>query len=603
MSEVNQNFLSEEQKLFIDIAKSGKNILVDACIGSGKTTAIQHLCAELPENLNILYLTYNRLLKLDANERIKEKNVDIQNYHGFSYMALKKIGISASSSDSIKKFLSNKPKIKVYDILLIDEYQDIDTEISELLLYIKSFNPKMQIIAVGDMSQKVYDKTNLKLEDFIKSFLENYITLEFTQCFRLSAEFANMLGRVWNKQIKGVNDRCVVETMQPQAIVEFLSKQEPKDILCLGCRTGVMVRVLNKLEELYPTKFNKNTVYASIRDSDSNASPKKTSAIFTTFDSSKGIERPILVVFDFSEEYWNQRINQPMQKYEILRNIFCVAASRGKNHIIFSHLFDTPLSEKTLKTKVEMTYQFDKKGIKELFEFKNKEDIEEAFKQIKTENITSKSDNDVIDVKSKDGQIDLSPCIGIYQEAVFFNGYDIDKEIDLVRKARNLNVYTGANKNKSIEKKVLELTALETKQKRYEIQVEVPFIKKRETQRIIKRLKDEFREDEQVQQLCSIEFAIKEDGQAILIAVGLADVVKNDVVYELKFVNELKHEHFLQCACYMIGLNLTEGVLWNIRDNTKYKIIIPDKTKFLDAVIKTATKGRLKKYFIPKGKK
>lgn len=36
--------LSEEQQHFIDVALSGKKILVDDCIGSGKTTAIQHLC-------------------------------------------------------------------------------------------------------------------------------------------------------------------------------------------------------------------------------------------------------------------------------------------------------------------------------------------------------------------------------------------------------------------------------------------------------------------------------------------------------------------------------------------------------------------------------
>lgn len=32
--------LSVEQQLFIEKALQGKNILVDACIGSGKTTAI-----------------------------------------------------------------------------------------------------------------------------------------------------------------------------------------------------------------------------------------------------------------------------------------------------------------------------------------------------------------------------------------------------------------------------------------------------------------------------------------------------------------------------------------------------------------------------------
>ena len=41
------NQLSNEQQLFIDYALAGHNILVEACIGSGKTTAIQALCNRL----------------------------------------------------------------------------------------------------------------------------------------------------------------------------------------------------------------------------------------------------------------------------------------------------------------------------------------------------------------------------------------------------------------------------------------------------------------------------------------------------------------------------------------------------------------------------
>ena len=35
----------------------------------------------------------------------------------------------------------------------------------------------------------------------------------------------------------------------------------------------------------------------------------------------------------------------------------------------------------------------------------------------------------MIDVDSEDFMIDLSPCIGIYQEASFFENYDIDAQI------------------------------------------------------------------------------------------------------------------------------------------------------------------------------
>jgi len=180
--------LSEEQKKFIKKAMEGKNLLVDACIGSGKTTAIQHLCNVFPTDKKILYLTYNRLLKIDAKNKIHQKNVVVTNYHGFAYLALRRVGKKAGVSDLIQTFNRENPNIEKYDVLIIDEYQDIDQELSELLEIIKNANPSMQIIAVGDMEQKIYDKTTLDVRRFIVGFLEDYETLEFTKCFRLSKD-------------------------------------------------------------------------------------------------------------------------------------------------------------------------------------------------------------------------------------------------------------------------------------------------------------------------------------------------------------------------------------------------------------------------------
>ena len=370
--------LSSEQQLFIEKALQGENILVDACIGSGKTTAIQNLCNELSSTKKVLYLTYNKLLKLDAKSKIKNRNVTVTNYHGFAYMVLKRNGVSVGISDLIQTFIHKKPSISKYDILIIDEYQDIEQELAELLQLIKDCNPDMQIIAVGDMEQKIYDKTTLNVEAFMKGFLEEHLTLKFTQCFRLSKNLAAMLGRVWKKQIKGVNSYCKVEEMVKEDIIPFLAEQIPADILCLGARTGIMSDVLNTLEETYPHKFNKKTVYATISDNDSmgKTEPKEDSAIFTTYDSSKGLERKICVVFDFTESYWGVRISKPQQSYAILRNIFCVAASRGKSHIIFVKPDDAMLSEKTLSTYIETNQKFEDLEMSEMFEFKYKEDVE-----------------------------------------------------------------------------------------------------------------------------------------------------------------------------------------------------------------------------------
>ena len=131
---------------------------------------------------------------------------------------------------------------------MLDEYQDIEQEIADMLVYIKSQNPHIQIVAVGDMKQKIYDKTTLQVLPFMEKFLENYKTLHFTQCFRLSPALAGKLGRIWEKQITGVNPYCRVESMTVDEVTAFLSMQTPENILCLGARTGAMAWVTKQLQ-------------------------------------------------------------------------------------------------------------------------------------------------------------------------------------------------------------------------------------------------------------------------------------------------------------------------------------------------------------------
>ena len=400
---------------------------------------------------------------------------------------------------------------------------------------------------------------------------------------------AAKLGRIWGKTIEGVNDNCIVEEMDIDEAVRFLSQQQPKDILCLGARQRKMASVLNELESNYSEIFNKKTVYASIADQDRGAvEPKKTSAIFTTYDSSKGLERPICVIFDFTEEYWNIRMEKALQKYEILRNIFCVAASRGKNHIIFINDGYHRLSEKTLSTPKNIEKRNKPMDISNMFDFKYKENVEECYQLLEIEPKQVK-DHRRIEVKNQDALIDLSPCIGNYQEASFFENYDIDiviqfcLEFDLPSmRAEYENTYRHA----STEEKILFLTSLETKQRRYRTQVDLPFITEDEKKEIHERLAEVFVPTEEVQAECEIKSGIS---QGNLEARGYADVVKDNTVYELKFVAELQHTHFLQCACYMIGLHLDRGILWNVKTNDMYEIKIPDKDGFMQQVWKTVT--------------
>lgn len=601
--------LSTEQESFIQTALTGKNILVDACIGSGKTTAIQRLCDEMPTNKNILYLTYNKLLKIDAQSKIHNHNVTVTNYHGFAYGKLKGLGIECDISEIIQSFVMHKPKLKKYDVLILDEYQDINEELAEMLWIIKDVNPEMQIIAVGDMEQKIYDHTTLQVHAFIEEFLGKYIKIEFTKCFRLSSDWARRLGNVWNKTITGVNTKCKIEYMNLSQVQLALSKLDTSQILCLGANNGQMIAAMNWLEANYPKKFNKETVYASISNVDrsGNVQPTSETAIFTTFDSSKGLERPVCVVFDFTENYWNIRAEMPNTHYEILRNIFCVAASRGKERIIIvtdSKNSNDILSFQTLKTKFETRWITKQpQPISGLFDFKYKEDVDACFKLIKAAAVPQ-SDTSIIEISTKDKMIDLSPCIGIYQEAIFFSrgNYNLDNTLThLIKCHPKREIYAADYKRSDLESKILILTTMETGHVRYTQQVKKPFVSIDAQKAIKARLATVFTPNEKVQVPCDMWFAAQKDGPAALHASGLADVVKDDIVYELKFVSELGPEHYLQCAMYMLALGLKKGKLWNVRTNQMMEITIPNKKKLLNAIARTISKRGVNEYFAVKG--
>ena len=600
------NELTSEQKELIKQVSYGKNVLVDACIGSGKTTAIQVLCNTF-KNKKILYLTYNRLLKVDAASKITSPNTTVTNYHGFASSVLRKARIRCGVSDLIQTFLDTMPFIPHYDMLVIDEYQDIDLEISQMLEYIKEYSPELQIVAVGDMKQKIYDKTTLEVLSFMSDFLDDHILLHFTYCFRLPSEYAAALSEIWQKQIIGINDKCRIRFMPLKEVTKFIASQNPSDILCLGSRTGGMAWVLNTLEKYYSSKFNKNNVYARIKDEEGGSTlPSEKDAIFTTYDASKGLERKICLIFYFTEEYWDRRVNMPMTKYSILRNIFCVAASRGKEQIIFvqdhykmARDKEHFLRKTTLSTPVATNIAFDDFEISSMFDFKQKEHIEECYKMLSITEVDI-PDKNIINIKSSDGLIDLSPCVGTFQEAMYFNNYDIDNEIQFA-------VYTNKNRpplkrkdDMDLEDKILYLTAYETYQDRYVTQVKKPVITSEQAYQLKERLAAFLSPDETVQELSSL-IVLNEDKKPIFYIDGKCDVLTDEYVYELKFVSELKHEHFLQLACYMVALNMKKGRLWNTKTNKMHEVTIPQIKPFMEQVVKTITKGAITTCLIGRG--
>ena len=583
--------LTQEQKDIIKTAMTGKNLLIDACIGSGKTTILQLLCNGFTGK-RVLYLTYNKLLKLEAKKKIVGTGKMVTNYHGFAYMLLQRAGIKSGQSDLIRTLIKNKPKVLIpnYDVILIDEYQDIDQEISEMLTMIKKKNPTAQLIAVGDMAQKIYDFTTLNVKPFMKKFLGDYELMSLTTCFRLSAAHAKTLSSVWNKQINGVNPEYIIKTISLQQAIKIAAATEPHDILCLGARTGQMVRFLNELEANHPDIYNKRTVYASIRDSEGGASlsPADDVAIFTTFDASKGLEKEVCLLFDYTLDYYETRASKNGVKYEILRNIFCVAASRAKKAVYFiKNAKDQQLTFKHLATPFETKQGRETYNISEMFDFKYKESVDACMKWLECNPIPV-NDSSIIPIIDADYNIDLMPCVGIFQEILYFKQFNYERAVNQYRNTSDsqwsiVDEILKLPEPKDITGKTLYITAAMTLHMRYVNQVVEEFITDDGIKALYNRLSEELRQDEAVQIKCDIN-------RANLKAKGLCDVLIGDVAYELKFVQELTNEHYLQLASYMYALEAERGILWNTRTNEKIEVRIKNKEAFINSVEKAVNK-------------
>lgn len=622
--------LSDEQQKLLDVVAQGENALVNATIGSGKTSTIQALCDAQPAGRRVLYLTYSKLLKADAQKRVRRAKV--QNFHGLVYPSLLRAGIRCGIGESIRRFneaFESDPAVRagfpVYDLLVVDEYQDLNEEYARLLENISSLNPAMQKVFVGDLEQKVRSDTVLDIEKFTAEFLGAHVQVPFTQSFRMGPVMADLLAEAWNKPVIGANKSQKLQSMRFSKAIELLGELEPSQLLVLGRRNGAMVELLNEAEERWPSKYNKNTVYASIRDGDTNASYGDDVAVFTTFDASKGLEREVCLVFDYDEEMWAMRNGFAGADAVILRNVFLVAASRGKAKIVFVEKSGSADAEKVDEKKIGAIAVSNFTDLPELerpvydqpmsaancFDFTFAENLQSCMDFIEKKRLDD-GKSAVIEIERREGLIDLSPVVGHYQEALHFEAYDVMSELTarqgrqqtagpmvdrLVTQASRmkdkgeLDAWTGS----------LMVTAVDTAQLRYAKQVDQTIDPHVERQ-LMERL------ESLLPKTARVQIPLRMNGEALAVSSadesgsvdvlatsklsfeGIADAFHDGQIFELKFTSELSASMFLQLGLYLTMANIKKGQLWNVRTDERWEVRVPDRQGFMDAVVRCTTK-------------
>lgn len=197
-------------------APPGKNVLVLAGPGSGKTRVVVHRMAyllrvERVPARSILGLCFNRNAALELRRRLHElvgddaRGVTIQTYHG---LALRLTGTSLAAAsrqpgeggpdfdrlirDAVRLLREGLPDAPVdsfhedlrerllagYSHILVDEYQDINQDQYELVSAVAGRtladgDRKLAILAVGDDDQTIYEFTGANVT-FLRRFQEDY---------------------------------------------------------------------------------------------------------------------------------------------------------------------------------------------------------------------------------------------------------------------------------------------------------------------------------------------------------------------------------------------------------------------------------------------
>lgn len=340
------NSPTEEQKLIVDRIGEGKNVIVDAVAGSGKTTTVLWVAKSNPHK-KILQLTYNRSLKDEVCEKrdtFNLNNLEVQTYHGFASKLFKK---SIHNDNLLIDAIRNKGKITYsVDILVLDEVQDMTANYFTLSNIVTS---KVMVL-LGDPYQMIYKYKGANLDYlFNRGNIWNRVfeKLTLTISFRLTHQMGSFMNEVVLRENRfhtvkvgpkvnylHVNPFEAGATMIYTAIADLLKEgYRSEDIFILASSVKSMTSPFNYL--LNELSRNNVPIYKPINDEEKlTESVIENKIVVSTFHQAKGRERKIVVVYGFDSflrKTWKD------VDFQICPEFVYVALTRAKEHLFIVH--------------------------------------------------------------------------------------------------------------------------------------------------------------------------------------------------------------------------------------------------------------------------
>lgn len=624
---------SSEQTNVINALITDNNVIIDSVAGSGKTTCNLHIAKYFNE-YNILLLTYNSRLKLETREKVKLlkiNNIETHSYHSFCVKYYS--NLCFTDSEIIKILDDNTIPIKYfkYDIIILDETQDMNPIFFKLVCKIfrenNNINPKICIL--GDERQCIFDFNNAD-KRFI-TFAEKIFTfntfkwkhLKLTTSFRISFEMSEFINNcMLNKTIITSNK---VSHIKPRYIfwepyhkfnrafheIKYYLKigYKPSDIFVLAPSVRSLKSPIRKIENKIKTDKETKDVPVFVPITDDIELDKdiiENKLVFSTFHQTKGLERKVVLIIGFDNSYF-EYYKKNYNTYQCPNELY-VAATRSLEHLSLFHgigkdwldFLKTDELEKYCEIIlpsyfIKLSIDFNKRNdihnlisVTDLLRHIPSEIIDKCWKYIKVETKREKDKQINIPTKIKKYGSELNlyeevseitgTAIPEYFEYLLTNRISIFENIikecgyehQIIQKYETINNENFKN-NFSIENlnasKILQLANIWNTYKN-------KFLFK------LCQINDYTWLSEENLTLCverlrtlninenNLKFETKHNINILNVPiVGYIDCVNNDNIYEFKCVKELKKEHYLQLALYKYMYEMSNP---NTKDVKKY---------------------------------
>lgn len=376
--------LSAEQTQILKQVKSGKNVLVDSCAGTGKTTLILSVAKAL-RTKQLLQMTYNSMLRHEVKDRVNRSNITNMKVHTFHSLAVKYYSPTSFTDTGIRFILfKNTPPLAPlpkFDVLVLDEAQDMTFIYFQFMVkFARDTGSPVQLLILGDFMQGLYDFKGadirfLTLADVIWGNFKGLKTKKFAKCtMRMSYRITNPICSFVNQVMLGQDrmDACkkgepvtyirnTRQSMEKIVAAEILKLFEdghnPSDIFVLGPSVKGVNSNIRQLENMLSERGIPCHVPMLENDKvDERVIDKK--VVFSTFHCVKGRERKFVFIMGFDNSYF--RCYARTLPKDICPNTLYVAATRATERLYVlesdSYRDDRPL-EFLKMSHIEMKQQ------------------------------------------------------------------------------------------------------------------------------------------------------------------------------------------------------------------------------------------------------